>query len=160
MKYIFLVVTVHLQGSDSELAKLISIFFVQRFRENAEIPELRRKVAEVKAENAKLKQIIEKNARHDARVEKLEQKNIELETRLAILEQDSLEVNGQPQNDNEVPPYCICSDIEIKVVTESTEKCFAKDLLPEVTLPPIFDYSQGKQDQYDNATSPPSCMTA
>ena len=39
-----------------------------------EISELRKKFAEVKAENVKLKQIIEKNARRDARVEKLEQK--------------------------------------------------------------------------------------
>jgi predicted nuclease with TOPRIM domain len=118
-------------------------------KENAEIPELSEKLlrfAEVEAENAKLRQIIEENARRDVRVEELEQKNTELEARLAILEQDSLTVDGQPQNDNEVPPSCICLDTEIKVEAESTEKCFAKDLLPEVTLPPILDYSQGKQD--------------
>src|SRR5206468_1759624 len=76
-------------------------------KENAEIPELREKLlrfAEVKAENAKLRQIIEENAKRDARVEELEQKNTELEARLVILEQDSLMVNGQPQNNNEVPP--------------------------------------------------------
>jgi predicted nuclease with TOPRIM domain len=109
--------------------------------ENVEIPELRRKVAEVEAENAKLKQIIEENARRDARVEELEQKNTELEARLAILEQNSLAVDGQPQNDNEVPPSCICSDTEIKV---EAEKCFAKDLLPEVTLPPILNYRESR----------------
>ena len=43
-----------------------------------EISELRRKFAEVEAENAKLKQIIEENARRDARVEELEQKNMSL----------------------------------------------------------------------------------
>src|SRR5947208_16768425 len=101
-----------------------------------EISELRKKFVKVEAENTKLRQIIEENAKRDARVEELEQKNTELEARLAILEQDSLTVDKQPQNDNEVPPSCICSDIEIKVEAESTEKCFAKDLLPEVTLPP------------------------
>ena len=41
----------------------------------------------LEAEIAKLRQIIEENARRDARVEELEQKNKELEARLAILEQ-------------------------------------------------------------------------
>ena len=79
-------------------------------KENVEIPELREKLlkfAEVEAENAKLRQIIEENAKRDARVEELEQKNTELEARLAILEQDSLTVDGQPQNDNEVPPIVV-----------------------------------------------------
>ncbi|RIA93586.1 hypothetical protein C1645_819213 [Glomus cerebriforme] len=47
-----------------------------------EISKLRKKFVEVEAENVKLKQIIEKNARHDVRVEELEQKNMELETKL------------------------------------------------------------------------------
>ncbi|PKY60727.1 hypothetical protein RhiirA4_431335, partial [Rhizophagus irregularis] len=47
------------------------------------------------AENAKLKQIIEENARRDARVEELEQKNTELEARLAIVEQGSSVVDDQ-----------------------------------------------------------------
>ncbi len=51
-----------------------------------EISEFRRKFAEVEAENVKLKQIIEENARCDARVEELEQKNMELEAKLVIVE--------------------------------------------------------------------------
>ncbi|GES97041.1 hypothetical protein GLOIN_2v1869616 [Rhizophagus clarus] len=50
-----------------------------------EISELKKKFAEVKTENAKLKQIIEKNTRRDARVDELEQKNMELEHRLMIV---------------------------------------------------------------------------
>ena len=40
-----------------------------------EISEFRKKFAEVEVENAKLKQIIEENARLDARIEELEQKS-------------------------------------------------------------------------------------
>ncbi|GES97284.1 hypothetical protein GLOIN_2v1869616 [Rhizophagus clarus] len=96
--------------------------------------------------------IIEGNVRRDARVEELEQKNTVLEVRLVILEQDSLAVDEQLQNDNEVLPSCICSDIEIKLEAESTEKYFAKYLLSEVTLPPILDYSQGKQQYHFSTT--------
>jgi hypothetical protein len=60
-----------------------------------EISELRRKFAEVEAENVKLKQIIEENVRRDARVEELEQKNTELEAKLAIVEQGSSVVDDQ-----------------------------------------------------------------
>jgi len=55
-------------------------------KENDKISELEKKFAEVEAENAKLKQIIEENAMRDARVKELEQKNTELETRLAIVD--------------------------------------------------------------------------
>jgi len=41
---------------------------------------------ELEAEIAKLRQIIEENAKRDIRVEELEQKNKELEARLIILE--------------------------------------------------------------------------
>ena len=58
-----------------------------------EIFELRRKFAEVEAENAKLKQIIEENIRRDTRVEELKQKNTDLKARLAIVEQGSSVVN-------------------------------------------------------------------
>ncbi|RIA80070.1 hypothetical protein C1645_810597 [Glomus cerebriforme] len=57
--------------------------FAEIKSKNAEIPELRRKVADIEAENAKLRQIIEKNAKHDVRVKELEQKNTELESRKA-----------------------------------------------------------------------------
>src|SRR5436190_18700950 len=60
-----------------------------------EIFELRRKFAEVEAENAKLKQIIEENIRRDTRVEELKQKNTDLKARLAIVEQGSSVVNNQ-----------------------------------------------------------------
>ena len=60
----------------------------------SEIDLLRQENARLVAKNyeliAKLRQIIEENARRDARVEELEQKNKELEARLAILEQGSL----------------------------------------------------------------------
>ncbi|RGB25443.1 hypothetical protein C1646_771717 [Rhizophagus diaphanus] len=52
-------------------------------------------VSDVEAENAKLKQIIEENARRDARAKELEQKNTELEARLAIVEQGSSVVDDQ-----------------------------------------------------------------
>ena len=55
---------------------------MQSLGENAEIPELREKLlkfAEVEAENAKLKQIIEENARRDS-------ENAELESRVGELE--------------------------------------------------------------------------
>ncbi|RHZ86100.1 hypothetical protein Glove_54g13 [Diversispora epigaea] len=67
-----------------------------------QITELRKKFAEVEAENAELAEA--ENAKRDGRVEELEQKNIKLETRLAILEQNSLVVDGQPQSDKEVIP--------------------------------------------------------
>ncbi|CAG8820660.1 12795_t:CDS:2, partial [Dentiscutata erythropus] len=59
------------------------------------------KFAEVEAENAKLKQIIEENVMRDVRVKELEQKNTELEARLAIVEQASFVVDGQTQNVNQ-----------------------------------------------------------
>jgi hypothetical protein len=99
------------------------------------------------------------------RVEELEQKNTELEARLAIVEQSSMAVDGQSKNDKEVIAKssalssCIYSDVEIKVEAESTEKCFAEDSSSDDNLLPILDYSQGKQDQCDNATSLPSCVS-
>ena len=55
-------------------------------KENDKISELEKKFAEVEAENAKLKQIIEENVMCDARIKELEQNNTELETRLAIVD--------------------------------------------------------------------------
>ncbi|CAG8630589.1 3031_t:CDS:1, partial [Paraglomus brasilianum] len=69
-------------------------------KENAKIPELEKKFAEIKSENVKLKQIIEENVKRDVRVEELEQKNKELEARLAVVEQSSVVVDGQTQNDS------------------------------------------------------------
>ncbi|CAG8639101.1 14508_t:CDS:10 [Cetraspora pellucida] len=89
----------------------IDFFFVRHAfkEEKTEIPELREKLlrfAEVEAENVRLKQIIEENARRDAENAELKSRVRELETRLALLEQGSA-VNGmtlsfgQTQNDEE-----------------------------------------------------------
>ncbi|CAG8727239.1 1645_t:CDS:1, partial [Cetraspora pellucida] len=92
---------IHTIDSLRELnAKLLTEIAKLR-KENDKIPELEKKFAEVEAENAKLKQIIEKNAMRDVRVKELEQKNTELEARLAIVEQASFVVNGQTQNGKE-----------------------------------------------------------
>ncbi|RGB39742.1 hypothetical protein C1646_811777 [Rhizophagus diaphanus] len=81
-------------------------------KENAEIPELREKLlkfAEVEAEYAKLKQIIEENARRDSENAELKSRVGELEARLALLEQgsavDGMALSfGQTQNDKEAMP--------------------------------------------------------
>ncbi|CAB4436217.1 unnamed protein product [Rhizophagus irregularis] len=49
----------------------------------------KRSFAEVEAENARLKQIIEDNARHDAENAELKSRVGELEARLVLLEQGS-----------------------------------------------------------------------
>ena len=59
----------------------------------AEIPELREKLlkfAEVEAENAKLKQIIEENARRDSENAELKSRVGELEARLSLLDRVQL----------------------------------------------------------------------
>ncbi|CAB5208737.1 hypothetical protein RhiirA5_481253 [Rhizophagus irregularis] len=125
-----------MQSNDSlkELnAKLLTEIAKLR-KENAEIPELKEKLlrfAEVKAENAKLKQIIEKNARRDAKVEELEQKNAEHEARFAIVEQSSVAVDGQSQNDKEVT----ISTVDVSVVDQLKQHvpvCKANDVVSEV----------------------------
>uniref|UniRef100_U9U4M5 Uncharacterized protein n=2 Tax=Rhizophagus irregularis TaxID=588596 RepID=U9U4M5_RHIID len=65
-------------------------------KKSAEISEFREKLlrfAKVKTENARLKQIIEKDARHDAINVKFKFRVKELEARLVLLEQ-SLAVDG------------------------------------------------------------------
>ncbi|CAG8480255.1 3286_t:CDS:2 [Gigaspora rosea] len=92
---------IHTIDSLRELnAKLLTEIAKLR-KENDKIPELEKKFAEVEAENAKLKQIIEENEMRDVRVKELEQKNTELEARLAIVEQASFVVDGQTQNGKE-----------------------------------------------------------
>ena len=69
---------------------------------------------EFEAEIAKLRQIIEENARRDARVEELEQKNKELEARLAILEQGSLvTLQNDKETIAEVLPEIAVSDVDL-----------------------------------------------
>ena len=69
---------------------------------------------ELEAEIAKLRQIIEENARRDARVEELEQKNKELEARLAILEQNSLvTLQNDKETIAEVLPKIAVSDVDL-----------------------------------------------
>ena len=103
-----------MQSTDSlrELnAKLLAEIAKLR-KENAEISELREKLlifAEVEAENARLKQIIEENARRDAENAELKSRVGELEARLALLEQgsavDEIALSfGQTQNDEESMP--------------------------------------------------------
>ncbi|CAB4401849.1 unnamed protein product [Rhizophagus irregularis] len=80
-------------------------------KKNDKIPVLEKKFAEVEAENARLKQIIEENARRDA-------ENVgvgELEARLALLEQgsavDEMVLSfGQTQNGDEAMPTVDVSD--------------------------------------------------
>lgn len=58
---------------------------------NAKISEFRRKVAEVEAENAKLRQIIEEML---YMINDVKAKNTEFKARLPIVEQNSMMVNG------------------------------------------------------------------
>src|SRR2546421_3616587 len=69
---------------------------------------------ELEAEIAKLRQIIEKNARRDARVEELEQKNKELKARLTILKQSSLiTLQNDKEMITEVLPKIAMSDVDL-----------------------------------------------
>src|ERR1041384_42737 len=90
-------------------------------KENTEIPELREKLlifAEVEAENARLKQIIEENARRDAENAELKSRVGELEGRLALLEQgsavDGMALSfGQTQNDEEAMPVVMVPTVDV-----------------------------------------------
>ena len=90
-------------------------------KENAEIPELREKLlrfAKVEAENTKLKQIIEENARHDSENAELKSRVGELEARLALLEQgsavDGMALSfGQTQNGEEAMPVVMVPTVDI-----------------------------------------------
>src|SRR5579859_5602603 len=132
-----------MQSTDSlrELnAKLLAEIAKLR-KENAEIPELREKLlrfSEVEAENAKLRQIIEENARRDSENAELKSRVGELEARLAILEQGVTEVNWQPQNDKEVIAEVSAVDISDSVIdqqndvnTKSIEDKEIGDFIPE-----------------------------
>src|SRR5437763_15396903 len=90
-------------------------------KENAEIPELRGKLlifAEVEAENARLKQIIEENARRNSENAELKFRVGELEARLALLEQGSA-VDGmawsfcQIQNGEEAMPAVTVPTVDV-----------------------------------------------
>jgi len=112
-----------MQSTDSlrELnAKLLAEIAKLR-KENVEIPELREKLlrfAEVEAENAKLKQIIEENARRDSENAELKSRVGELEARLALLEQGSA-VDGmalsfcQIQNGEEAMPAVTVPTVDV-----------------------------------------------
>jgi predicted nuclease with TOPRIM domain len=112
-----------MQSTDSlrELnAKLLAKIAKLR-KENAEIPELREKLlifAKIEAENAKLKQIIEENARRDFENAELKSRVRELEARLALLEQgsavDGMALSfGQIQNGKEAMPVVMVSTVNI-----------------------------------------------
>jgi hypothetical protein len=111
-----------MQSNDSlrELnAKLLTEIAKLR-KENTEIPELREKLlrfAEVEAENARLKQIIEENVRCDAENAELKSRVGELEARLALLEQGSAVDGmvlpfGQTQN-KEVMPVVTVPTVDV-----------------------------------------------
>jgi hypothetical protein len=113
----------NMQSTDSlrELnAKLLAKIAKLR-KENAEIPELREKLlifAKIEAENAKLKQIIEENARRDFENAELKSRVRELEARLALLEQgsavDGMALSfGQIQNGKEAMPVVMVSTVNI-----------------------------------------------
>ena len=90
-------------------------------KENTEIPELREKLlrfAEVETENARLKQIIEENAKRDAENAEFKSRVGELEARLALLEQgsavDGMALSfGQTQNDEEAMPVVIVPTVDV-----------------------------------------------
>ncbi|CAG8552667.1 7363_t:CDS:2 [Ambispora gerdemannii] len=87
-------------------------------KENAKIPELEKKFADIKSENLKLKQIIKKNVKHDVRVDELEQKNKELEARLAVVEQSSVAVDGQLQNDSRSEDSNASKEVILEILPE------------------------------------------
>src|SRR5947207_1420473 len=110
----------NMQSTDSlrELnAKLLAEIAKLR-KENVEIPELREKLlrfAEVEAENAKLKQIIEENARRDSENAELKSRVGELD---ALLEQssavDGMALSfGQTQNDEEAMPVVTVPTVDV-----------------------------------------------
>src|SRR5436190_19224347 len=87
-------------------------------KKNDKIPVLEKKFAEVEAENARLKQIIEENARRDAENAELKSRVGELEGRLALLEQgsavDGMALSfGQTQNDEEAMPVVMVPTVDV-----------------------------------------------
>ncbi|CAB4442580.1 unnamed protein product [Rhizophagus irregularis] len=88
---------------------------------------------ELEAEIARLKQIIEENARRDARVEELEQKNKEFEAKLAILEQDVDLSNTEVEQQNNVDTKTSKKiEIDAFLVEEDLSMTSAKPvILPE-----------------------------
>ncbi|CAB4405805.1 unnamed protein product [Rhizophagus irregularis] len=76
------------------------------------------KFAEVEAENARLKQIIEENARRDAENAELKSRVGELEARLALLKQSSAVEGmalplGQTQNGEEAMPVVTVPTVDV-----------------------------------------------
>ena len=87
-------------------------------KKNDKIPVLEKKFAEVEAENARLKQIIEENARRDSENAELKSRVGELEARLALLEQgsavDGMALSfGQTQNDEEAMPVVMVPTVDV-----------------------------------------------
>ena len=88
-----------MQSTDSlrELNTKLLAEIAKLRKKNDKIPVLEKKFADVEAENARLKQIIEENARRDAEnaelkaiIEKLKSENIEFRDRLIKVEQNQL----------------------------------------------------------------------
>ena len=103
---------------------------------------------------AKLRQIIEENARRDARVE-LEQKNKELEARLAIFEQSSLvTLQNDKETIAEALPEIVVSDVDLSnavvdqrnnVDTKTSEEKEMDAFLVEVNKKSINDKIREKR---------------
>src|SRR4051794_17238931 len=110
-----------MQSTDSlrELNSKLLAEIAELRKENAEIPELREKLLKfAEAENAKLKQIIEENARRDSENAELKSRVGELEARLALLEQgsavDGMALSfGQTQNDKEAMPVVTVPTVDV-----------------------------------------------
>ncbi|POG57726.1 hypothetical protein GLOIN_2v1886361, partial [Rhizophagus irregularis DAOM 181602=DAOM 197198] len=115
--------SLNMQSTDSlrELNAKLLTEIAELMKENDEIPELKEKLlrfAEVEAENAKLKQIIEENARRDSENAELKSRVGELEARLALLEQSSA-VDGMAlsfgwiQNGEEAMPVVMVPTVDV-----------------------------------------------
>src|SRR5438045_64497 len=112
----------NMQSTDSlrELNAMLLAEIAKLRKENTEIPELREKLlrfAEVETENARLKQIIEENAKRDAENAEFKSRVGELEARLALLEQGSTVDGmassfGQTQNGEEAMPVVMVPTVD------------------------------------------------
>ncbi|EXX67381.1 uncharacterized protein OCT59_004649 [Rhizophagus irregularis] len=128
-----------MQSTDSlrELNAKLLVEIAKLRKENAEIPELKKKLlkfAEDEVENVRLKQIIEENARRDAENVELKSRVRELETRLALLEQGSavnemLLLFGQTQNGDEAMPTV---DVPNSVIDQLNNEAYKKSISNEI----------------------------
>ncbi|GBB97275.1 hypothetical protein RclHR1_29550001 [Rhizophagus clarus] len=97
-------------------------------KKNDKIPVLEKKFAEVEAENARLKQIIEENARRDSENAELKSRVGELEARLALLEQGSA-VDGMALSFGRAPSDLDGNDEEmVDFLDEAYKKSISNEI--------------------------------